>query len=254
MSDQERIRHRQGKVRIRHGVPYSDRDTTLSLLPGAAMGEWLHRNSHVVVGALLDAGSGNQPFADWYDAQVERVVALDAAPLEGVSVLGFADQLPFRAGSFDTVLCTEVLEHVTNAERACAELFRVLRPGGHLLVTVPYLYPTHEAPYDFRRFTHYGLRSLLERHGLEVVSLDAKGGPALLLAHYVVLAVQAGLEALGSVLGRPITRMRAIRWLLAAPLEMAIALRRRRSRPPGVRGPATRVSLGYMAVARKPDA
>lgn len=219
------------------------------------MGEWLDQNRHAVKGVLLDAGCGNQPFADWYHPLVERVVALDAAPLEGVSVVGFADQLPFAEGSFDTVLCTEVLEHVANAEYACAELFRVLRPGGYLVVTVPYLYPTHEAPYDFRRFTHYGLRSLLERHGFEVVALDAKGGPVLLVAHFAVLAVQGALDALGRLIGlrrRKATELPVVRRALAAPLEAGIAVRRRRRTRRGVGGLAARASLGYMALARRP--
>lgn len=252
--DRERVRHRQGKVRVRGGVPYSDRDTTLSLLPGAAMGEWLARHRDVLGGDLLDAGCGNQPFAVWYGGLVRRTVALDAAPLEGVSVVGYADQLPFRPASFDSVLCTEVLEHVTDAERACREMFRVLRPGGHVIVTVPYLYPTHEASYDFRRFTHYGLRSLLERHGFEVVDLDAKGGPGPLVAHLAVLTLQAGLDAIGAALGlrrRTATQLPVVRRALSAPLEAAIALRRGRTRS-GVTGGAERASLGYMAVARRP--
>lgn len=255
MSAQDRIRHRQGRARIRHGIPYSDRDSTLSLLPGAVMGEWLDRHRDAIRGVLLDAGCGNQPFADWYAPLVDRVVALDAAPLEGITVVGFADQLPFSDRSFDTVLCTEVLEHVTNAEYACAELFRVLRPGGHLVVTVPYLYPTHEAPYDFRRFTHYGVRSLLERYGFEVVSLDAKGGPALLVAHFAVLALQGALDALGALVGlrrRKATELPVVRRALSGPLEAAIAVRRRGRGRGGVTGLAARASLGYMALARRP--
>lgn len=254
MSEDGRVRHRQGKAVVRDGVPESDPATTLSLLPGAALGGWLARHRWALSGRLLDAGCGNQPFADWYAPLVTDVIALDAAPLDGVSVLGFADELPFAAACFDSVLCTEVLEHVTDAERACRELFRVLRPGGHLVMTVPYLYPTHEAPYDFRRFTHFGVRSLLERHGFEVVSLDAKGGPGLLVAHYGVLATQAGLDALGRMFGSGSVGLSArprFRRVLAAPLLAAIAVRRGRARE-GVSGGAGRVSLGYMAVARKP--
>ena len=216
-ADDGRVRHRQGAVRLVGGVPYSDRRTTLSLLPGAAMGTWLASQAHVLQGRLLDSGCGNQPFREWYGPHVDEVVCMDAAPLPGVHVMGFANALPFADAAFDTVLLTQVLEHVDDVEAATAELVRVLRPGGHAIVTVPYLYPTHEAPYDFWRFTHYGLRSLLERHGLEVVALDAQGGGLLLLTHLGVLSVVGGLDAAWARLGgrRPLTHNRGVRPLLA---------------------------------------
>lgn len=247
----ERVRHRQGAVRIVDGVPYSNRHTTLSLLPGAAVGTWLAAHVDLLRGRLLDAGCGNQPFREWYAPHVERIHCLDAAPLEGVDVIGFADQLPFADQSFDTLLVTEVLEHVGDVERAAHEIHRVLVPGGHALITVPYLYPTHEAPYDFRRFTHFGLAALLERHGLEVVTLDAKGGGLLWMAHLLVLSLVAGLDGLWSKVGgrKPLTHNRLVRPLLAWPQEL-IAKRVRSTA--GVRGSASRTSLGYMAVARRP--
>ena len=249
--DDERLRHRQGPVRMHDGIPYSNSATTLSLLPGAAMGRWMAAQRQHVRGRLLDSGCGNQPFRDWYAPLVDEVICLDAAPLPGVDVIGFADRLPFADASFDTLLVTEVLEHVGDAELAVAEICRVLRPGGHALITVPYLYPTHEAPYDFRRFTHFGLGGILERHGLEVVTLDAKGGGVLLVAHLFILALVAALDAVGSKLGRRrrLTDNPFLRRLLAGPQEIA---GRRLTPGSGVRGSATKASLGYMAVARRP--
>ena len=71
--------------------------------------------------------------------------------------------LPFDAGSFDTVLCTEVLEHVAEPFRAVNEIARVLRPAGHVILTVPLYFPLHEeAGMNFFRYTPYGLRHLLK--------------------------------------------------------------------------------------------
>ena len=236
-----RVRERRGPVRLVNGIPYSNRDTTLSLIPGAAVGEWLHSHRDLVRGRLLDVGCGNRPYAPWYEPMVDEAFALDAAALPGVDVVGFADRLPFAGETFDTVLCTEVLEHVQDAERAASELFRVTRSGGTVLVTVPYLYPTHEAPYDMRRFTHFGLRDLMERHGFDVLDVEAKGGAGRLLAHYVVLFLVAALG--------PLTRFKPLRALLAFPQEAFLRVRRT---PRTVRGTATRISLGYMLVARRP--
>jgi SAM-dependent methyltransferase len=247
------VPRRQGPALLRDGVPYSDPATTLSLLPGAAVGTWLAAHASLVRGRLLDAGCGNSPFAGWYGPLADEVVTVDAVALPGVRVRALADTLPFADASFDTVVATEVLEHVTDAEGAARDMWRVLRPGGHLLATVPYTYPTHEAPYDFRRLTHYGLRSLLERHGFEVLDVTAKGGAGMLLAHATVLALQEGLDAGWRLAGRPgrATDVPAVRSVLAGPQQLAVRMRGPRARI-GVRGSATRVSLGYMAAARKP--
>lgn len=241
MTDTLRLRHRQGPARVVGGVPYSDRSSTLSLLPGAAVGRWLAGQAPLVRGRLLDLGCGNQPFLAWYGPLVTEVVPVDAVPLPGVRQVDLAAPLPFPDAAFDTVLCTQVLEHVENLELATAEIARLLRPGGHALITVPFLYPTHEAPYDFQRLTHLGLSGLVRRHGLEVVALGAQGGPVLMLAHYAVLALTAALR------GLRLEGNELVRGLVAAPQE---ALRARVSTR--LTGPARIASLGYLVAARKP--
>jgi SAM-dependent methyltransferase len=243
-----RLRHRQRTARLVRGVPYSDRASTSSLLPGAAVGRWLAGQAPRVRGRLLDLGCGNQPFLPWYGPLVDEVVPVDAAPIPGVLVVDLAAPLPFPDAHFDTVLCTQVLEHVDSPELAVAEIARVLRPGGHALVTVPFLYPTHEAPYDFQRFTHHGLTGLATRHGLEVLDVGAQGGPGLMVAHYGVLAVAQTIRVLARSLG-PLGFVVAGpgHMLLTAPQE---ALRSRVSTR--LSGPARIASLGYLLAARKP--
>jgi SAM-dependent methyltransferase len=248
VTDSVRLRHRQGPARIIDGVPYSDRSSTLSLLPGAAIGRWLARQEPLVHGRLMDLGCGNQPFLRWYEPLVKEVVPVDAAPIPGVVVVDLTEPLPFSDASFDTILCTQVLEHVQNAEQAMAEIARLLRPGGHALITVPFLYPTHEMPYDFWRYTHLGLRSLVERHGLHADGLEAQGGPLLMLTHYGVLGLTAAIRAVAKLLG-PLGGLvdnRLVRAAVAAPQE---AVRARVSTR--LSFPAKIASLGYMVVARK---
>lgn len=231
------------------GVPYSNRETTLSLLPGAVVGRWLADNADAVTGTLLDLGAGNQPFKVWYSGLAERCVAADVAPAPGLDVLSMAAPLPFGSATFDTVLCTSVLEHVHDAEAVVSEIARILKPGGRLIITIPFLYPTHEAPYDFWRTTHWGLRSVLTRHGLEVDRVAAQGGPVLLVAHYLIAGFAQLVMLFAKRLGRfgPLVDNRLVRGLLAGPQDLV------RSR---VSYRLTRLSraasLGYMAVARKP--
>jgi SAM-dependent methyltransferase len=248
----DRHRRRRGGVRIRAGIPYDDPRTTLSLLPGAVLGRWLARHTDRFSGLLLDDGCGNRPYADWYAPLVTGSVGLDVVGDGGADVVGYADRLPFADASFDTVLATELLEHVANPDAAVAEAFRVLRPGGHALFSVPFLYPTHEAPHDYVRFTRYGLRDILVRNGFHVVTLDAKGGFVLLVVHFLVLAATNAANGIGRRLGfhtRPFTEVNAARWIFVQP-QLAAS---RFCVPRGVDGLAGVVSLGYMAVARRPE-
>lgn len=82
-----------------------------------------------------------------------------------------AAALPLIDRSADTVLLIEVAEHLAEPARAFAEIARVLRPGGRMLFTVPFLYPVHDAPHDYQRWTSHGLRFALARAGLEVDSI-----------------------------------------------------------------------------------
>ena len=244
-----RVRHRQGAVSLVNGVPYSNRETTLSLLPGAVVGRWLADNADAVSGMMLDLGSGNQPFKVWYSGLAEKCVAVDVAPAPGVDVLSMAAPLPFASASFDTVLCTSVLEHVHDAEAAVSEIARILKPGGRLIITVPFLYPTHEAPYDFWRTTHWGLRSVLTRHGLEVDTLAAQGGPVLLVTHYLIGGFAQLVMLIAKRLGRfgSLVDNRLVRAILAGPQDLIrsrVSYRLTRS--------SRAASLGYMAIARKP--
>jgi SAM-dependent methyltransferase len=116
--------------------------------------------------------------------------------------------LPFLDGSFDVVLCTEVLEHLTEPQRAIDEMYRVLEPGGQLLLTTRFLFPIHDAPHDYFRYTKYGLLYLLRR--FDEIRLEEETDAIGTLA---VLVQRLGMQAqtLGS------TTLRA-GWLVAARL------------------------------------
>ena len=84
-------------------------------------------------------------------------------------------QLPFRDESFDAVLMLDVAEHLPKPEQAFSEAARVLRHGGILLITIPYAYPIHDAPYDFQRLTGFALSGRLTDSGFSEVKVSEVG-------------------------------------------------------------------------------
>lgn len=92
-------------------------------------------------------------------------------------VFGDGQRLPFAAGGFDTVLLLDVLEHLPDPPACLKEIHRVLAPGGRVVVQVPFLYPIHDAPLDFHRWTLHGLRSLAVESGFTVSEEAILGQP-----------------------------------------------------------------------------
>jgi SAM-dependent methyltransferase len=124
-------------------------------------------------GRILDVGCGEKPFQAYGPSLVSAWVGFDVPESSTADVRGYAESLPFDTASFDTVVCTEVLEHVAEPARVVREIARVLKPDGYVILTTPLYFPIHEEPYDFFRFTPFGLRHLFEDAGLEVTRIDA---------------------------------------------------------------------------------
>lgn len=158
--------------------------------------------AHGSSGRTLDIGAQNGPYAAFFPNRV----ALDIQRGMGVQIIGDAQAIGVADAVFDVVLCTEVLEHLPEPQSAIDEMFRVLRPGGTLLLTTRFLFPIHDAPHDYFRFTKYGLRHLLRRFEIEELheETDSVGTIAVLLQR---LGMQA--RTLGPTASRAV-------WLITA--------------------------------------
>jgi SAM-dependent methyltransferase len=93
-----------------------------------------------------------------------------------IDLFGTAYQIPADDASFDSALCTAVLEHLEEPERAIRECWRVLRPGGVAVYSVPFIWHLHEEPRDFFRFSKHGLAYLFTKAGFEVVEIKPLAG------------------------------------------------------------------------------
>jgi len=123
-------------------------------------------------GALLDIGCGGKPYQALFKVQTYTGLEIDSPQARARKVADrFYDggEFPFESRSFDSAFCSQVLEHVFDPDRFIAEIVRVLKPGGTLLLTVPFVWDEHEQPWDYARYSSFGLKALLERHGLRLV-------------------------------------------------------------------------------------
>lgn len=143
---------------------------------------------------VLDAGAGEGAYKRYFPAQ--RYTGLDLGIGDArwdytqLDVLGDLAALPFRDAVFDAAVNIVTLEHVSEPARVLAEIARVLRPGGRLLLVVPHEWEVHQHPHDFFRYTRFGVEELARRAGLSVVTLEPGGGYFRLLARRLLNGAQ----------------------------------------------------------------
>lgn len=178
---------------------------------------------------LYDVGCGEKPFAAFLKGRVARHVGVDVDygfyDASHIDVLGSADDLPMADGSVRAMLSSQVIEHLPDPEKAIAEAARVLKPGGLLFLSWPYLYPIHAPPYDFARLSEFAMDRMLAAHGLELVERRRLGGFWYLLGAVTPIYLQGlpPLRALrlGGALGWVArTACRGLHGLEAAALRL----------------------------------
>lgn len=143
----------------------------------------LSKNCRSFTGSLLDVGCGKMAYREFIlgNSMVRKYTGLDiesaldyGGPKPDVTWDGI--KMPFEDDSFDCAMATEVFEHCPDPEIIMNEIFRVLKPGGKLFFTVPFLWPLHEIPHDEYRYTPFALDRLLTRSGFNEVDIKALGG------------------------------------------------------------------------------
>lgn len=138
-------------------------------------------------GVLLDLGCGFAPLYGLYKKYSSSVTLVDwGNSLHQNQFLDFEmdlnKKLMFENNQFDTVLLTDVLEHIYEPKQLLAEIYRILKPDGKLILGVPFLYWIHEQPHDYYRYTEFALKKMIEDENFKIEYIDAYGGsPELIL-------------------------------------------------------------------------
>ncbi|TAK59227.1 class I SAM-dependent methyltransferase [Patescibacteria group bacterium] len=127
-------------------------------------------------GRTLDIGGGTSKYREIIKKSVSDYLVADLYET-GVEVDFKEDarKMSFSEGSFDTVLSFQVLEHIDDTSATVGEMYRILKKGGHAIVTMPFLFPQHGDPSDYHRFTKEAARFYFERAGFTTIELGSQG-------------------------------------------------------------------------------
>lgn len=134
-------------------------------------------------GKCIDVGAGVAPYEDMISSRVSEYIVADysdtRASMFALASSQFVEadvlNLPFEDGSADSVIFTQVLEHVSNPNLALDEITRILKSDGILVISVPFIYQAHAQPHDYWRFSEHGIKKLLQDRGYEIKLFHYQG-------------------------------------------------------------------------------
>jgi SAM-dependent methyltransferase len=142
-------------------------------------------------GRVLDIGCGNKPYEPMFEGKITEYIGCDIVQSSDskVDVVSEATKIPLPDATFDTVFSTQTLEHVAEHQLMLNEAFRLLKPGGHLILSAPMYWHLHEEPYDFFRFTRYGFEHIFQKAGFKVEEMISNGGSWSVMGQVIIHAM-----------------------------------------------------------------
>jgi SAM-dependent methyltransferase len=159
-----------------------------------ALSKAIKKESVHLTGKILDFGCGDKPYKSFFNHAIEYI-GLDieneghSHEKEEIDVYYDGKTIPFENEYFDSVFSSEVFEHVFDIDPILDEIYRVLKKGGKMLISLPFIWNEHEEPNDFGRYTSFGIKHILDKHGFEVIRLTKTGHFAAVAAQLVPLYI-----------------------------------------------------------------
>lgn len=147
-------------------------------------------------GDVLDIGCGNKPYLCFFEDRISSYTGCDVVQSsEGlVDILCLATEIPLEDNSKDTIFTTQVIEHVADHRKMLAEAYRILKPGGHIILSGPMAWEHHEMPHDFFRFTRYGFEWLLKQQGFTDIQITPNGGKWAMVGQLTLNSIRSSFE------------------------------------------------------------
>ncbi len=147
-------------------------------------------------GNILDLGCGSVPMYEFYKAKAATVTCIDwencAHETSHIDV--FCDlngKLPFENDTFDTIIFSDVLEHLSNPLNTLSEIKRILKKDGRVLLNYPFLYGIHEAPFDYCRYTKYRIQTWIQELNMHIIVENEYGNLSVLFEHSLLRMLKA---------------------------------------------------------------
>ncbi|MFA6459143.1 MAG: class I SAM-dependent methyltransferase [Candidatus Paceibacterota bacterium] len=134
-----------------------------------------HSLQHIS-GKTLDFGAGNAKYRGLIQPRTTEYTTFDMVAGPNIDIVGDVHKVPLADKSFDTIVSTQVLEHVRMPWVMVAEISRLLRSGGTCILSAPFMQPFHADPHDYFRYTKEGMTSLFESNGFQVIECESYGG------------------------------------------------------------------------------
>lgn len=166
--------------------------------------EFLLKFQSLISGVVMDLGCGNKPYEEYYQELGSQYIGVDWADtlhnLKADIVADLNKPVPqINSSSADTIISISVMEHLNNPRNFLTESFRILKPQGNFILQVPFQWRIHEAPFDYFRFTKYGLEFLLKEAGFKNITVHPSTGffsSVILKCNYFSLRLIRGPKAL----------------------------------------------------------
>lgn len=150
--------------------------------------------SKYIKGRLIDIGCGEKPYKDMLSPHVQEHVGVDLVDTSNnnsnIEFIGTAYDIPVADETFDSAVCTAVLEHLEEPALAIKECYRILKPGAVALYSMPFIWHLHAEPRDFFRYSKYGLQHLFETNGFKVLEITPLSGFAVTFIQLHLYLVQ----------------------------------------------------------------
>jgi len=199
-------------------------------------------------GVVLDAGAGHKRYAPFFSEAIylsqEHPDGIQFKNMQAIQydfIAPIDHHIPLKDNAIDAVLSTSVIEHVRYPERFLTEALRVLKPGGRIFMTAPFVYAEHEKPFDFQRPTQFGLKRWLEDVGFANIQVKPSSSSSYTVMYFLMEAINEDYRR-GGLLHSAIKRLvELLGWLVDRYVDKGPL-------------PTTALPCSWIAVAEKPSA